>query len=103
MPLKSDLEAEIPSRLMLNDELALFRTHLANERTLLAYLRSGVALVIAGASIMHFVDPGWLWFVGLICIPFGAMTSTLGVMRFHAMRRSITKRARIHQPPPPQS
>ncbi len=83
--------------LPLTDELALFRTHLANERTLLAYLRSGVALVIAGASILHFVDGGWLLAVGLLCIPCGAVAATLGVVRFRAMSHSIRRRARACQ------
>jgi putative membrane protein len=95
--LKSEREAKIPSRLQLNDELALFRTHLANERTLMAYLRSGVALVIAGASILHFVEGGWLLAVGLICIPSGVAAAALGVMRFRVMSQSINRRARVHR------
>jgi len=37
--------------LILRDELSIDRTRQANERTLLAYPRSAIALVIAGVSI----------------------------------------------------
>jgi len=62
---------------------------LANERTLMAYLRSGVALLIAGVSIMHFSSEGWFWMVGLACIPTGMITSVIGVARYRKMNRRI--------------
>lgn len=87
-----------PNQLILRDELALYRTHLANERTLLAYLRSGVALVIAGATIMHFVGQGWFWLTGLLCIPGGVVVSLIGISRYQAMKLSITRKARRRPP-----
>ncbi len=75
--------------LILRDELAIDRTLLANERTLLAYLRSAVALVIAGVSIMHFAEQGWFWIIGVICIPAGILTGSVGTVRFHKMNKSI--------------
>lgn len=75
--------------LILRDELAIDRTLLANERTLLAYLRSGVALVIAGISIMHFANEMWFWAVGVACIPFGAVTGIVGVIRYRSIGKSI--------------
>jgi len=75
--------------LILRDELAIDRTLLANERTLLSYLRSGVALAIAGASITHFAPSGWFWALGVGCIPLGAVVSVVGIVRFRAMNRAI--------------
>jgi len=75
--------------LILRDKLAIDRTALANERTLLAYLRSAVVLVIAGASIMHFSGRHWFWTVGLICIPTGIVAGIVGLARFRKMARSI--------------
>lgn len=68
--------------LIVRDHLALDRTRLANERTLLAYLRSGVSLVLAGATLLHFAQNSWLEWVGLGCIPVGVMVMTLGSWRF---------------------
>lgn len=78
------------SDLILRDELAIDRTILANERTLLAYLRSGVALLIAGVSIMQFADQGWFRNVGIACLPFGVISSVIGVVRYRRMARAIS-------------
>jgi putative membrane protein len=76
--------------LILRDELAVDRTRLANERTLLAYLRSAMALVIAGASIMHFSHEKWFWLIGLGCLPLGALTGVVGTLRYRSMDRAIS-------------
>jgi putative membrane protein len=76
--------------LILRDELAVDRTRLANERTLLAYLRSAMALAIAGASIMHFSNEGWFWLIGLLCLPLGAFTGIIGTVRYRTMERAIS-------------
>ncbi len=86
-------------RLILRDELALYRTRLANERTLLAYLRSGVAMVIAGATIMHFAEEGWFFLVGLLCIPGGAVAAFIGIARYRGMNLSIEKKAQRYRGP----
>jgi putative membrane protein len=77
--------------LILRDELAIDRTLLANERTLLSYLRFAVALIIAGVSIIHFSNEGWFWMLGLICIPTGIITGIIGVARYRRMHRSILR------------
>lgn len=78
------------SDLILRDELAVDRTLLANERTLLAYLRLGIALVIAGLSIMEFARADWYWVIGIVCIPGGLTTSIVGVLRYLRMNASIS-------------
>ena len=77
------------SELILRDHLAVDRTLLANERTLLSYLRSGVALFIAGISIVHFSNQGWFSAVGFLCLPCGVLTVLFGIQRFRQMNRAI--------------
>ena len=77
------------ANLILRDELAIDRTLLSNERTLLAYLRSGMTLIIAGATIMHFSTEGWFWVAGLVCVPLGIVTGTIGVARYRRMNKAI--------------
>jgi len=77
--------------LILRDDLAIDRTLLANERTLLSYLRSAVALFIAGGSIMHFSTEGWFWVLGLACIPTGIITGIIGVARYRKMNQAIVR------------
>lgn len=75
--------------LILRDELAIDRTILANERTLLSYLRGAVALVIAGVTFLHFFDSGSLYYIGLTCVPLGIATGIFGLARYRKMNRRI--------------
>jgi inner membrane protein YidH len=78
------------NELILRDQLAIDRTLLANERTLLSYLRSGVALFLAGISIIHFSHQGWFTAFGFICIPCAIVTVLFGVGRFRKMDKVIS-------------
>jgi putative membrane protein len=75
--------------LILRDELAIDRTLLANERTLLSYLRFSVALLIAGVTIIHFAEQGWFWAIGIACLPAGVLCGVIGTVRFLSMHRAI--------------
>jgi len=75
--------------LILRDELAIDRTFLSNERTLLAYLRSGVALLIAGATMMHFSQEGWFLMIGIICLPIGVISAGVGILRYRRMNAAL--------------
>lgn len=87
--------------LILRDELAIDRTLLANERTLLAYLRSAVSLGLAGISIMHFAAHGWYFWAGVACLPAGALTAVVGIVRHRRMNAHFrTLRASIPPAPP---
>jgi putative membrane protein len=77
------------NELILRDELAIDRTILANERTLMSYLRGAVALVIAGVTFLHFFDAGTLHYIGLVCVPLGLATGILGFTRYRKMNRRI--------------
>lgn len=77
------------SELILRDELAIDRTLLANERTLLSYLRSGIALFIAGVSIIHFSHQAWFTAVGFACLPSGLVTVWIGIRKYREMGKSI--------------
>ena len=78
------------TKLILRDELAIDRTLLANEQTLLAYLRSAVALFIAGVSIIHFSRQPWFLAVGIACLPGGIMTGLMGIWRYRKMHKAIS-------------
>lgn len=78
------------AELILRDQLAIDRTLLANERTLLSYLRSGVALFIAGLSIIHFSHELWFTVIGFICLPSGILIAWFGAVRFRKMDKAIS-------------
>ncbi len=75
--------------LILRDELAIDRTLLANERTILAYLRGALTLFIVGVTFLHFFDTGMLPYIGVFCILLGLAVGILGVLRYRKMDQSI--------------
>jgi putative membrane protein len=86
-------EELLVEELILRDHLALDRTRLANERTLLAYLRTALMLAVAGATAEKVmggsttvVVTGWL-FIGL-----GGLVGLLGTWRFLVMQKKINRR-----------
>jgi len=69
------------------------RWSLANERTLLAYTRTALALVVAGfvlAGSNRFADvPDWLAVIGLPVILLGLFTSIAGRRRYVDAQRAM--------------
>lgn len=86
-----------------------YRDHAANERTLLAWIRTGIALMAFGFAIARFglflrevaqagalhVTParglGSAWF-GVVLVVLGLMTNAAAVVRYGNVRRAIEER-----------
>ena len=68
--------------LTLNDYLAIDRTILSNERTLLAYGRTALAMVIIGGSALKFFDSVVLMFVGWVFLSGGLIVMFIGWRRY---------------------
>ena len=79
--------------LILRDHLALDRTRLANERTLLAYIRTAFMLVVAGATALKLlVETPAIVVTAWLFIVLGAIVAVIGTWRFESMRRRINQR-----------
>jgi len=68
--------------LSLNDYLAIDRTILANERTLLSYGRTALAQVIIGGSALKFFDSFSLNVIGWIFLTAAVITMLIGWRRY---------------------
>jgi putative membrane protein len=80
------------TELVLRDKLAIDRTRLANERTVLAYLRTAFMLIIAGATaIKLFGDSSTAVATGWALVALGVAVALFGGWRFVAMRRTIQR------------
>ena len=79
--------------LILRDHLALDRTRLANERTLLAYVRTAFMLIVAGATALKlFVETPAVVVTAWLFIILGAIVALFGTFRFESIRRKINRR-----------
>lgn len=77
---------------ILRDHLALDRTRLANERTVLAYIRTAFMLIVAGGTALKlFVETPAVVVTAWLFIILGAIVGLFGTWRFESMRRKINR------------
>lgn len=79
------MEAELPEvgEQPVRDRLALVRTHLANERTLLAYARTAIMLVATGTTLLTlYREVLFAAAAGWTLIAAGIGVAVVGVTRF---------------------
>lgn len=81
--------------LTLNDYLAIDRTILSNERTLLSYVRAALSQLIIGASALKFFDSLALTILGWIFIVAAVATMIIGWFRYrhtdHLLRVALLR------------
>ncbi|MFN8155445.1 MAG: DUF202 domain-containing protein [Bacteroidia bacterium] len=75
--------------LILRDYLALERTRLANERTLLTYLRSTLYLLITGVALVALPPVKDLYWLGVFCLVMSSVTLVIGLVRFRLLKRRL--------------
>ena len=73
------------------DEQSAVRTALANERTLLSYVRTTLALVIAGATVLEFFEGRYMKLLGFVMMLGGVVTVAIGVWRYRTLRRRVVR------------
>ncbi len=73
------------------DEHAWRRTSLANERTMLAYVRTALAMAAGGATLMRFFG-GLSWtLVGLAACAAGMLVGLTGAVRYRRVKRELAE------------
>ena len=68
------------------------RTHLANERTFLAWFRTGIGLIALGLAAAQFLDPtgqGLVRVLATLVIGTGAVLVVVGMVRYDRGRKAI--------------
>lgn len=81
----------LPDPRTLADHLALDRTVLANERTLLSYVRTALGLLGAGAGAAHFIDDPWLVAGGWALALASPVVLGAGVIRYRRVRAHLAE------------
>lgn len=82
---------ELQEEIILRDYLALERTKLANERTLLSYIRSSLYLLIGGIAIIQLEGFESIKFVGYIALVLTIILIIIGIYRFYKLNRHLHK------------
>jgi putative membrane protein len=87
--MNAEKQATTRTKLSLTDELAVERTRLANERTLLAYIRSSLYFSIAGLTLNSFfqLKLGWLLELGFWIVAIGILI--FGITRYRQVAKKL--------------
>ncbi len=73
----------------LQSRLSIERTKLANRRTLLAHIRSAIALFVAGAGLINLI-PHSIWvYTGIFCIVTSPIPILAGIVEFVKIQKII--------------
>lgn len=76
---------------ILRDYLAIERTRLANERTLLSYIRSSLYLLLGGIAFFQLeIFPNFKY-LAVLALVFSAIFMVIGIYRFTLLKRSLKK------------
>jgi putative membrane protein len=74
---------------VLREYLAIERTKLANETTLLAYIRTGLYFLVAGSTLGQVIQTPFWRIAGPPLIVTGMLIMAAGVLRFRRVRKAI--------------
>ncbi len=72
-----------------NDILSGDRTALANEQTLLAYIRTALTFAVSGGSAIQFLDGAVIDAIGYTFVAAGVLTGIIGALRFRTVRAHV--------------
>lgn len=76
---------------IIQSQLSIERTVMANKRTMMAYFRSAVALVVAAAGLMKFIqDPIWI-VIGVFFLILAPVMIVMGIIDYISVKKLIEK------------
>jgi putative membrane protein len=80
---------ELMGQLSLSDELSIERTRLANDRTLLSFIRTSLYFSVAGMTITSLINFEMDWLVAIIFYAISVFIFVLGFIRYFKLRNKL--------------
>lgn len=77
--------------IILRDYLALERTNLANQRTLLAYTRTSLYMLLGGIAFLQLSDFENIRWLGFVAIGLSAVLVVVGIIKFYIIKNRLAK------------
>ncbi len=78
-------------QIILRDYLAIERTRLANERTLLSYIRSSLYLLLGSIGFFQLNEYPNFKYLALTALIFSIVFFVIGIYRFSLLKRSLKR------------
>ncbi len=78
-------------QVILRDYLAIERTRLANERTLLSYIRSSLYLLLGGIAFFQLKEFTNFKYLAILSLIFSGIFFVIGIYRFTLLKKSLKR------------
>ena len=75
----------------IRDSLAIERTRLANERTLLSYIRSSLYLLLGGIAFFQLKEFSNFKYLAMLSLVFSVVFFVIGIYRFTLLKKSLKR------------
>jgi putative membrane protein len=82
-------EYQNKEEIILRDHLAMERTKLANERTLLSYLRTSLYLFLGGLALLEMTDVEKMRTLGFVSIFLSIIFLLTGIFRYNQLKKHM--------------
>nr|WP_040506459.1 DUF202 domain-containing protein [Gillisia limnaea] len=76
---------------LIREHLALERTRLANERTLLSYTQASLYFLLGGLALLQLKEYADLRYIGYLALIFSGLFLTIGIWRYLSLNRKMKK------------
>ena len=76
---------------LIREHLALERTRLANERTLLSYTQASLYFLLGGLALLQLKEYTDLRYIGYLALIFSGLFLTIGIWRYIALSGKMKK------------
>lgn len=87
--MEESLKEDILEAFSIADELAVERTILANDRTLLSFIRTSLYFAIAGLTITNLLDFKYEWLFSIVTILVAVLLLFFGFRRYYKLNRKL--------------
>ncbi len=74
---------------LIREHLALERTKLANERTLLSYTQAALYFLLGGLTLLQLTQYEELHYIGYLAVFFSILFVTVGIWRFIVLKNKM--------------
>ena len=81
---------------LIREHLALERTKLANERTLLSYTQAALYFLLGGLALIQLKEYEEMHYIGYLALVFSVLFVTVGIWRFIVLRNKMKNLLRGH-------
>ncbi len=89
--INSSYEFDNKEEIILRDYLALERTRLANERTLFAYIRTSLYLVLGGIAFLQLQGFEKIKWLGYLSLVLSIIFLVFGIFKYYQLKNKLKK------------